>query len=130
MTCRAGDREDSRRGGDREERGPRRRLDVPRDPAGVETEPRQRHGGHEAERRRADADDGGPDEVRVPEARLRADAFTRGDREADEVGRLESERQRGAGAELEQPPWRAAGVHPGRANRHALAPRPEQEPSR
>ena len=54
----------------------------------------QRHGGDQPERRGTDADDRGRDQVCVAEARHRADALARGDRQADEVDRLQGERQR------------------------------------
>ena len=87
----AGDGEDPRRRRDDEQRRPRRRLDVPRDTPRLETEPGQRHRGDEPDRGGADPDDRGRDQVRVAEARHRADALPRGDREADEVDRLERE---------------------------------------
>ena len=66
-----------------------RRDDVVGDAVPVEPEPRERHRGDEAERRRGDRHDRRAREVRVPEARDRADALARGERQADEVGRLQ-----------------------------------------
>ena len=46
----------------------------------LQAAPGQRHCGDQPERRGTDADDGGRDQVRVAEARHRADALARGDR--------------------------------------------------
>ena len=99
----AGDGEDARRRGDDDEREPGRRVDVARDAAGVEPGTGQRHRRDQPERRRGHADDSRGKEVRVAEARHGADAFARGEREADEVDRLQGERQRRSAEQLEQP---------------------------
>ena len=80
-----------------------------------------------ADRRRRDGDDGRHDQVREPEARHRADALPRGERERRHVDRLQRERQRDTAAELgEAPARRGAGRTCARA-RHRLASRAREQ---
>ena len=89
--------------------------------------PGERHGGDQPERRGADADHGRRDQVRVAEARHGADALPGGDREADEVDRLERERERRARAELEEPRSDPPQVCSRGSGRHLLASRAPPE---
>ena len=127
---RPGDGKDSRRRPGRDEREPGGRHDVARDASGVEPDSRERDGRDEAERRGRHRDERGCRQVGVAEARHRPDALARRERKADEVDRLQRERERRAPAGLEQP---VADPLPGRADgapRHRLAARPHEERER
>ena len=88
---------------------------------------RQGHSSHDPEARGGHRHDGRREQVRIAEARHRSLAFAGGQREADDVDRLERERQRDAVCQEPQRPGRRVAARAEGSSRHCLAASPPRQ---